>query len=72
MVLDASLLNTQHYKVQINGKVEKSWERSSALPYTPGVVAIEKGSLQVTLDYGRQLYFTNSEIVLISVNVLLA
>ena len=30
MVLDASLLNTQHYK----GKVEKSRERSSALPYT--------------------------------------
>ena len=34
MVLDASLLNTQHYKVQIKGKVEKSWEKSSALPYT--------------------------------------
>ena len=34
MVLDASLLNTQHYKVRINGKVEQSWERSSALPYT--------------------------------------
>ena len=34
MVLDASLLNTQHYKVQIKGKVEKSRERSSALPYT--------------------------------------
>ena len=32
MVLDASLLNTQHYKVLIKGKVEKSWERSSALP----------------------------------------
>ena len=34
MVLDASLLNTQHYKVRIKGKVEKSWERSSALPNT--------------------------------------
>ena len=34
MVLDASLLNTQHYKVGIKGKVEKSRERSSALPYT--------------------------------------
>ena len=30
----ASLLNNQHYKVQIKGKVEQSWERSSALPYT--------------------------------------
>ena len=34
MVLDASLLNTQHYKVRIKGKMEKSWERSSVLPYT--------------------------------------
>ena len=34
MVLDASLLNTQQYKVGIKGKVEQSWERSSALPYT--------------------------------------
>ena len=34
MVLDATLLNTQHYKVRIKGKVEESWERSSALPYT--------------------------------------
>ena len=34
MVLGASLLNTQHYKVRIKGKVEKSWERSSALSYT--------------------------------------
>ena len=34
MVLDASLLNTQHYKVRVKGKVKQSWERSSALPYT--------------------------------------
>ena len=34
MVLDASLLNTQHYKVWIKGKVEQSRERSSAFPYT--------------------------------------
>ena len=34
MVLDATLLNTQHYKVRIKGKVEKSRKRSSALPYT--------------------------------------
>ena len=34
MVLDTSLLNTQHYKVCIKGKVEQSWERSSALLYT--------------------------------------
>ena len=34
MVLDVSLLHTQHYKVRIKGKVEQSRERSSALPYT--------------------------------------
>ncbi len=33
-VLDAALFNTQHYKVEIKGKVEQSWEWSSALPYT--------------------------------------
>ena len=34
MVLDATLLNTQQYKVGIKDKVEKFRERSSALPYT--------------------------------------
>ena len=34
MQLDATLLNTQHYKVRIKGKVEQSRERSSTLPYT--------------------------------------
>ena len=34
MVLDAALLNTQHYKVRVKGKVEQSREWSSALPYT--------------------------------------
>ena len=34
MVLDVALLNTQHYKVRIKGKVEHSRERSSALSYT--------------------------------------
>ena len=33
MVLDTSLLNTQHYKVCIQGKVEQFREKSSALPY---------------------------------------
>ena len=34
MVFDAALLNTQHYKVRIKGKVEQSKERSGALPNT--------------------------------------
>ena len=46
MVLDASLLNTQQYKVRIEGKVEQSREKSSASS-TP----------RLALDYGRQHYF---------------
>ncbi len=33
MVLDTALLNTQHYKVRIKGKVEQTREWSSPLPY---------------------------------------
>ena len=33
MLLDATLLNAQHYKARIKGKVEQFRERSSALPY---------------------------------------
>ena len=34
MVFDASLLNTQQYKIRIKGKVGQSREKSSALPNT--------------------------------------
>ncbi len=34
IILDAALLNTQHYKVNIKGKVEQSIGWGSALPYT--------------------------------------
>ena len=43
MVLDAALLNTQHYKVCMKGKVEQSREWSNA-PTHPGIEAIEKGA----------------------------
>ena len=33
MLLDATLLDTQHYKV-IKGKVEQSMEWTNTLPYT--------------------------------------
>ena len=56
MVLDASLLNTQHYKVRIKGKVEQSREGVAPSP-THWCCSYRKGSLRVTLDYGRQLYF---------------
>ena len=57
MILDASLLNTQHYKVRIKGKVEPSREGVVPSP-TSWCSSYRKGSLRVTLDYGRQLYFT--------------
>ena len=56
MVLDASLLNTQHYKVRIKGKVEQSREGVAPSP-THWCSSYRKGRLRVTLDYGRQLYF---------------
>ena len=56
MVLDAALLNTQHYKVRIKGKVEQSREVVAPSP-TPWCSSYQKGSLWVTLDLGCQLYF---------------
>ena len=44
MVLVATLLYIQNYKVGIKGKVEQSRERSSAPPLHFGVVATEKGA----------------------------
>ena len=34
IVLDTFLINTQHYKVRIKGKVKQSRDKSRALPYT--------------------------------------
>ena len=34
MVFEAALLSSQHYNVRMKGKVEQSWDWSSALPYT--------------------------------------
>ena len=34
MLLDASLLNSQHYKEEIKGKVEQSMERNGILSYS--------------------------------------
>ena len=55
MVLDASLLNTQHYKVQIKGKVEQPGKGVAPSP-TPWCSCYRKGSIRVTLDFGRQHY----------------
>ena len=60
MVLDASLLNTQHYKIRIKGKVEQSREGVAPSP-THWCSSYRKGSLRITLDYGRQqLYQVSS------------
>ena len=55
MVLDNSLLNTQHYKVRFKDKVEQPRKRSSSPP-TPQCSSYWKGSLRVILDYSGQLY----------------
>ena len=43
MVLDASLLNTHHYKVRIKSNGEQSWEGNSPPHLLLTVVAIEQG-----------------------------
>ena len=58
MVLDAPLLNTQHYKVRIKGKVGNPGKGVAPSP-TPWCSSYWKGSLRVTLNDGRQLYFTH-------------
>ena len=52
MELDTALLNTQHYKVRFKGKVEQSGNGVTPSP-TPWCSSYRKGSLRVTLDYGR-------------------
>ena len=56
MVLDAALLNTQHYKVRIMGKVEQSRDSSRALSYT--VVTIEEGAFGSPSTKVTNLYFS--------------
>ena len=53
MVLDASLLNTQHYKVRV--KWRNPGKGVAPFP-TLWCSSYWKGSLRVTLDYGHQLY----------------
>ena len=51
MVLDATLLSTQHYKVKMKGKEQQTWEWSSA-PLRLSVEAVEReafGSLSTTV-----------------------
>ena len=45
MVLDASLLNTQHYKVRFKGKVGVIQGKEKRPPLHIGVVVVEKGAM---------------------------
>ena len=56
MVIDASFLNSHHYKVRIKGKVELS--RKGVVP-SPRLRCSSywKRNLCVVLDYGRQLIY---------------
>ena len=60
MVLDASLLNTQHYKVRIKGKVEQCREGVAPSPTPCVVVATKKGAfgLPSTMVANFTFYFT--------------
>ena len=55
MVLDASLLNNQHYKGQIKDKWSNPG-KGVALSPTPRCSRSWKGSLRVALDYGQPTY----------------
>ena len=55
MILDTSLLCTQHYKVRIKGKVEQSSKVVVPSPI-PRCSSNWKGSPRVLLDYSNQLY----------------
>ena len=58
MIHDISLLNTQHYKVKIKGKVDQFKWRSSTVPLYLGVVAIEMGTLRSpSITVANFLYF---------------
>ena len=49
IVLDVTLLNTQHYKVRINRKLEQSKEEKRSL-VTPWCSSYSKGIFRVPLD----------------------
>ena len=55
MVLDSSLTDTQHYKVLIKEKLSNPGKGVAPSP-TRWCSSYRKGSLQITLNYCRQLY----------------
>ena len=62
MVLDTTLLNTQHYKVRI--KVKWNNPGKGVVPFPiPWCSSYRKGCLRVTLDYGHQLYLLDFSLI---------
>ena len=55
MVFDTFLLNIQRYRIGIKSKMDQSKERISASP-SPQFSSCWKGSLCVTLNFGRLIY----------------
>ena len=56
ILFDTVLLNTHHYKVRIKGKWSDQ-RKEVASTSTPRYRNYSKGSLRVSFNYGRQLYF---------------
>ena len=63
MVLDAALLNTQHYKVRIKGKAEQSREWSNSLPYTSMHLLKKEPSGHPRLRSPTYIYIYDKEII---------
>ena len=57
MVLNGSLFNTQHYKVQIKGKWSNQ-EKGMAPSLIPQYSSYWKGSLHVVLNYSQPIYLS--------------
>ena len=68
MVPDAILLNTQHYKVLSRVKWSNPGKGVAPSP-TPRYSSYRKGSLRVTLDYGRQLFLLIYECIWINMYI---
>ena len=67
MVLDTSLLNTQQYKVHIEGKVEQSRERSRALYLHLAVVANKKEPFESPLTTVANFTYLFYSIIIITI-----
>ena len=64
MVLDATLLNTQHYKVRIKGKSGAIQGKELRPPVHPGVVALEKGAFRSPLTMVEYIIYKCYELFL--------